>query len=93
MMSHAWPIVLRGGMLVAARLRPALRLDDPQPPRAALRRAGAAPGRARHQRRAASGAGAVYIACLAAQLALIAGRARRRAASARARCCSPATTC
>ena len=37
MMSHAWPIVLRGGMLSTARLPAALRADDRLAPRAALR--------------------------------------------------------
>ena len=33
MMSHTWPIVLRGGMLSPRGYPPALRADDPLPPR------------------------------------------------------------
>ena len=54
MMSHAWPIVLRGGLLSPARLSAALRGDGALPPRPALRDAAAArPARARHRRPAA----------------------------------------
>ncbi len=49
MMSHAWPIVLRGGLLSPARLPAALRADDRLAPRAALRRAVPARRRARRQ--------------------------------------------
>ena len=39
MMSHTWPIVLRGGMLSPRGYAPRLRADDPLPPAAALRHA------------------------------------------------------
>ena len=70
-------------MLVPARLRPALRLDDPQPPRAALRSAGAARDRARHERRACSAAALALRSRPRRAARALAGGARRRGLRAR----------
>ncbi len=53
MMSHTWPIVLRGGMLSPARLRPAVRADDRLAPDPPLPDAVSARDRADRQHRAA----------------------------------------
>ncbi len=52
MMSHTWPIVLRGGMLSPRGYPPGYALDDPLAPPAALRQRRPARARARGQRRA-----------------------------------------
>ncbi len=84
MMSHAWPIVLRGGLLVAARLPAALRAHGRLAPAAALRDALPAPRRAGGQRGAA-GRGLGLRRHLRAP-----GRACSRRRSSRARCrCAP----
>ena len=57
MMSHAWPIVLRGGLLSPRGYPPLLRADDRLAPAAALRDAVPAPRRAGRQRRCCCGAG------------------------------------
>ena len=91
MMSHAWPIVLRGGLLSPRGYGAAVRADDRLAPAAALRLARAArrdraaralaragPSTARRARRPRGAAGRG------------AGGRRR---PARGRCCSRATTC
>ena len=55
MMSHAWPIVVEGGMLDPRGYGALYALPDPLPPAAALRDAAAASGRARIQRRPGPG--------------------------------------
>jgi lipopolysaccharide/colanic/teichoic acid biosynthesis glycosyltransferase len=70
MHSHAWPIVLRGGMLSPRGYGLIYGWMIAQPPRAALRRAGASLI-ALATNIALVGQGPVYVACLAAQLALL----------------------
>ena len=71
MMSHAWPIVLRGGLLSPRGYGAALRADDRLAPRAALRHAVPARRRARAERSRCWATGALYVVTLAAQLALL----------------------
>ena len=93
MMSHAWPIVLRGGMLSTARLPARVRADDRLAPAAALRGAVAARGLPGRERRAARRRARSTSSRFAAQAAPARRRRRSAARSVRARCSSPATTC
>ena len=93
MMSHAWPIVLRGGMLSPRGYGAAVRADDRLAPRPALRHAVPAPRRARRPARALVAAGAAVRRRARAAAGAAARRGARRACSRRARCWSRATTC
>ena len=83
MHSHAWPIVLRGGMLSPRGYGLLYGWMIAEPPRAALRRAGAARDRARRRTSRSSARGPVYQACLAAQLAVLLAAAAAPAFRAR----------
>ena len=92
MMSHAWPIVLRGGLLSPRGYPPLyalmvashrlLRYATPFLHLVALA-----------ANAALLGEGWVYVATFAIQIAVLAGGARRARGAACARCWSPATTC
>ena len=79
MMSHAWPIVLRGGMLSPRGYAAALRADDRLAPAAALRARRSCTSSRSARTSRSLGAALVYVVALAAQVAL----ARRRAGRAR----------
>ena len=72
MMSHAWPIVLRGGLLSPRGYPPLYALMIVSHRVAALRGAVPARRRARRERRCSSARAALYAVALALQLALLA---------------------
>ena len=92
MMTHAWPIVLRGGLLDPRGYPPLYALMVALAPGAALRDPAAARRRRAGHARAPARAGGPYGRRGGAGGAAGGGR-RRAAGCARGRCCSRATTC